>query len=555
MIATKKKLMGEKLTEEGLITRRRLEEALHVQSRTGEPLGQIMIKFGMISAEELNQLLSIGKTTPRLKIDPQVLKIVPEQFIRKYRLFPVKKEGSRLYVAMSNHLNIMAIDDLRLITGLDIEPLAFREKEIDSLIEKYFGLPEVEKALQEIGPEADPTEVAEAVTALVDEAPIIRLVNSLIVKALNEEASDIHIEPFESNIRIRYRVDGMLREVMNLPHKMKQAITSRIKIMANMDIAERRLPQDGRIPLKLPGRDLDLRVSTMPTVFGEKVVMRILDKEGVKNLTLEKLGFSPANLQVFQDFLRSTYGMVLVTGPTGSGKTTTLYTALTAINSVERNIITVEDPIEYMLEEINQTQVNVKAGVTFATYLRSVLRQDPDVLMVGEIRDLETAEIAVRAATTGHLVLSTLHTNDAPGALTRLIDMGIEPFMVASSVLGVLAQRLVRRICPQCRAPYAPQDAELAFSGLNNSAVQLYTGQGCEHCNHTGYRGRIAIHEVLRGTPDLQRLTLNRASTEEIRQAALREGMISLKMDGIQKALQGITTIREIMRVAFREEK
>lgn len=555
MIATKKKLMGEKLTEEGLITREQLEEALRVQSRTGEPLGQIMIKFGMISAEELNQLLSIGKITPRLKIDPQILKIVPEQFIRKYRLFPVKKEGSRLYVAMSNHLNIMAIDDLRLITGLDIEPLAFREKEIDSLIEKYFGLPEVEKALQEIGPEADPTEVAEAVTALVDEAPIIRLVNSLIIKALNEEASDIHIEPFERNIRIRYRVDGMLREVMNLPHKMKQAITSRVKIMANMDIAERRLPQDGRIPLKLPGRDLDLRVSTMPTVFGEKVVMRILDKEGVKNLTLEKLGFSPANLQVFQDFLRGSYGMVLVTGPTGSGKTTTLYTALTAINSVERNIITVEDPIEYMLEEINQTQVNVKAGVTFATYLRSVLRQDPDVLMVGEIRDLETAEIAVRAATTGHLVLSTLHTNDAPGALTRLIDMGIEPFMVASSVLGVLAQRLVRRICPQCRAPYTPQDAELAFSGLNNSAVQLYTGQGCEHCNQTGYRGRIAIHEVLRGTPDLQRLTLNRASTEEIRQAALREGMISLKMDGIQKALQGITTIREIMRVAFREEK
>ncbi|AEG15543.1 general secretory pathway protein E [Desulfofundulus kuznetsovii DSM 6115] len=552
----RKKLLGERLIEEGLITREQLREALRVQSRTGELLGQVLIKLGMITPEDLNRVLAADRAIldDRRTVDPQLLKVVPEKLIRKYRLFPLKKEGNRLQVAMADPLNVVAIDDLRLVTGLDIEPVAANEKEINAFIERHFGFPEVEKALQEIGPDKAPEE-NDAGEIVVDEAPIIQLVNALIMRALDEEASDIHIEPFEKDIRVRYRVDGLLREVMRLPRRMSQAIVSRVKIMASMDIAERRLPQDGRILLKLPGRDLDLRVSTIPTLFGERVVVRILDKESIKNLSLENLGFSPSNLRVFQNFLRSTYGMVLVTGPTGSGKTTTLYAALNAINSVETNIVTVEDPVEYVLEGVNQAQVNVKAGATFATYLRSILRQDPDVIMVGEIRDLETAEIAVRAATTGHLVLSTLHTNDAPGALTRLVDMGIEPFMVASSILGVVAQRLVRRVCSRCRAPYAPQEAELSFAGPKVRSAQLFAGRGCEHCNHTGYRGRVAVHEVLVVTPGLQRLILRRASTEELRREALKEGMVSLKEDGIQKVLEGITTISEIMRVAFREEK
>ncbi|MBE3584726.1 MAG: type II secretion system ATPase GspE [Thermoanaerobacter sp.] len=552
---TRRKLLGERLVEEGLITQEQLGEALRVQARTGELLGQVLVKLGMVSPQDLNRVLAADGVIvdDRKVVDPQLLKIVPESLIRRYRLFPLRKSGRRLLVAMTEPLNVVAIDDLRLVTGLDIEPVVANEKEINALIERHLGFPEVEKALQEMGPEQAPEEDAGEI--VVDEAPIIQLVNAIIMRALDEEASDIHIEPFEKDIRVRYRVDGLLREVMRLPRRMSQAVVSRIKIMASMDIAERRLPQDGRILLKLPGLDLDLRVSTIPTLFGEKVVVRILDKESIKNLSLENLGFSPANLKVFRNFLRSSYGMILVTGPTGSGKTTTLYAALNAINSVETNIVTVEDPVEYVLEGVNQAQVNVKAGATFATYLRSILRQDPDVIMVGEIRDLETAEIAVRAATTGHLVLSTLHTNDAPGALTRLVDMGIEPFMVASSVLGVVAQRLVRRVCPGCRAPYEPREAELSFAGPGMQSAQLFAGRGCEHCNHTGYRGRIAVHEVLVVTPALQRLILKGVSTEELRREALRQGMVSLKEDGLRKVREGITTIAEIMRVAFREEK
>lgn len=550
----KKKLLGEKLLEEGLITREQLGEALRVQARTGELLGRVLIKLGMISEKDLNRLLDIQELTAKEEIDLHLLKTVPEQLIRKYKLLPVKKEGKRLYVAMADPLNVIAIDDLRLLTGCDIEPLKASEKEIDAWIGRYFGLPEVERALQELGAQPDDPEMTEITEeSLVDEAPIIRLVNSLLIKAIEEEASDVHFEPFERGLRVRYRVDGMLREVMNLPRKMSAAVISRLKVMGNLDIAERRAPQDGRIPFKLPGRDLDLRVSTLPTIFGEKVVIRILDKESIKGYTLEKLGFSPLNQRRFAHFLKSAYGILLVCGPTGSGKTTTLYTALNTINSAEKNIVTVEDPVEYVLEGINQAQVNEKAGVTFARYLRAILRQDPDVIMIGEIRDTETAEIAVRAATTGHLVLSTLHTNDAPGALTRLLDMGVEPFMVASAVIGVVAQRLVRKVCLNCRQAYHPDETEIAFAGLKPDDV-LYFGLGCAQCNHTGYRGRMAIQEVLVVSPPIQSLILKRAAVEELRQLALREGMITLKEDGIEKARQGLTTIKEIMRVAYREE-
>lgn len=550
-----RKKLGEKLIEKGLITEEQLNQALLIQSRTGQLLGQILVEMNLLDEEELKKVLGVEELNIKEEIDTSLLQIVPEEVIRKYKAFPIRKEGERLYLAMADPQNVVALDDLRLLTGHIIEPLKADEKEISSLIERHFGIPEVEKAMQEYaGPDAADEEAEDVEEALIDDAPLIRLVNSLIMRAVENEASDIHIEPFKSEIRVRYRIDGVLHTVMNLPRKMIYSVVSRIKIMANMDISERRMPQDGRISLKLPERNLDLRISTMPTVYGEKVVIRILDKDSIKNYTLEGLGFSDYNLRRFSRFLSSSYGMVLVTGPTGSGKTTTLYTALAGLNSEEKNIVTVEDPVEYLLDGVNQAQVNTRIGATFATYLRAILRQDPDIILIGEIRDLETAEIAVRSANTGHLVLSTMHTNDAPGAIIRLLDMGVEPFMVASSVLGVVAQRLVRCICENCRQPYTPGEAEMAFAGLE-PGTPLYAGVGCEKCNNTGYRGRIAVVEVLPVTPALQKLILRRASAEELRQLALQEGMVSLKDDGIAKVLQGITTIKEVMRVAYREDE
>lgn len=548
----KGKLLGERLIEKGLITEEQLSEALRIQAQTGEMLGRILINYGMISLDDLLAVLEIDEMTSVKEIDERLLKLIPEQMIRKYRAFPIKKVGSRLYVAMTDPGNVLALDDLRLISGYDIEPVRVSEKEISAYIDRYLGIPEVQQAIQEWSHEEQDRDSAEAEEEiLVDDAPVIRLVNTIITKAIDKEASDIHIEPFSSFVRVRFRVDGLLYEAMSIPRKMVYAIISRIKILGGMDIAERRKPQDGRVPFKLNGRVLDLRISTMPTVYGEKVVIRILDKENIKNFALENLGFSSHNLNIFKSFLRNNFGMVLVVGPTGSGKTTTLYAALNDLNSIEKNIITIEDPVEYALEGINQTQVNARVGTTFATYLRSILRQDPDIIMIGEIRDLETAEIAVRAATTGHLVLSTLHTNDAPGTVTRLIDMGVEPFMVASSLLGVVAQRLVRKICPNCRTRYEPDEMEMSFAGLTGKSA-LYTGKGCSECNFTGYKGRVPVHEVLAFNNSLQRLILKNVDIEELRQEALRAGMVTLKEDGIQKALQGVTTLKEVMRVAYR---
>jgi type IV pilus assembly protein PilB len=495
----------------------------------------------------------MGMATGHVFTDNSLLNLIPEHLMRRYMLFPVKKTGKRLFIAMAEPFNILAIDDLRLFTGCDIEPLAAGKKEIKMLIEKHFGNPEVEMAMQDLGIEPEVAGLGDMPeNAFVDEAPVIRLVNSFLTRAVDEEASDIHIEPFKHVIRIRYRVDGLLTEVMNLPPKMIFPIVSRIKVMSNLDIAERRLPQDGRIPFKLPGRDIDLRISTMPTMFGEKVVIRVLNKGNVRKYDLEQLGFSGFNLNRFLGFIKSSHGMLLVTGPTGSGKTTTLYTALNEINTIDRNIITIEDPVEYTLEGINQAQVNDKAGITFANYLRSVLRQDPDVIMIGEIRDPHTAEIAVQAAVTGHLVLSTIHTNDAPGAVTRLINMGIAPFMVASSVMGVVAQRLVRRICEHCKQESIPETNEIAFAGRIPGKA-LFSEVGCEYCNFTGFKGRIAIYEVMTLTPALQHIILKSVSTEEIRDAAVSGGMITLKEDGLEKAGRGLTTVKEIMRACLRE--
>jgi len=553
-----KKILGEQLIERGIITKEQLWEALRVQSRTGGLLGEILIKLGMVSEEVINEISDVQQA--RLdNIDPNLLKTVPEQLVRRYNVIPLKKEGNCLTVAMPDPMNVLAIDDLRLLMGCDIEPVQTSEKDIAAVIQKHFGIPEVEKIFEEFEllSGQQESEVLELEEEVVDDAPVVRLVNSIFLQAIEQNASDIHIEPQEHQVRVRYRIDGMLREVMTLPKKIRSAVISRVKIISDMDIAEKRIPQDGRLQLKYGNRKIDLRVSTLPTVYGEKIVTRLLDKGSMKSYKIGQVGFGQLNLQRFTSALKSSYGMLLITGPTGSGKTTTLYAALNEINTIEKNIVTVEDPVEYMLDGINQTQVNVKAGMTFAAGLRSILRQDPDIIMVGEIRDSETAEIAIRAATTGHLVLSTLHTNDAAGAITRLVDMGIEPFLVASSVLAVVAQRLVRIICPKCYRAYdlAPDAPERAFIGVGpDKPVTLYKGAGCDNCGNTGYRGRLAIHEVLPVTAGLRPLIIRNAPADEIKRKALSEGMLSLKMDGIQKALEGLTTIEEVMRVAYTDE-
>ena len=555
---TSRKLLGERLVERGFITKDQLWEALRVQSRTGELLGVILSKLGMASEEAIIEIIGVQQSKLD-NLDPVLLKNIPEQLVRRHKVIPLKKEHNCLTVAMADPMNVVAIDDLRLLTGCEIEPVQADSKDIESVIQKLFGISEVDKIFEEFEllSVQEGTEAVKLEEEVVDEAPMVRLVNSIFLQAIEQYASDIHIEPQEHQVRVRYRIDGMLREVMALPKKIRSAVISRVKIMSNMDIAEKRIPQDGRIQLKYGTREIDLRVSALPTVYGEKIVTRILDKGSLKAFKIDQIGFETLNYKRFTNVLKSSNGMLLITGPTGSGKTTTLYAALNKLNTIEKNIITVEDPVEYILDGVNHTQVNTKAGMTFAAGLRAILRQDPDIIMVGEIRDGETAEIAVKAATTGHLVLSTLHTNDAAGAITRLVDMGIEPFLVASSVLAAVSQRLARRICPKCCRAYvlSPDASERAFCGVDpDKPVTLYKGEGCDNCGNFGYRGSLAIHEVLPVTTGLRQLILRNAPADEIKQRALAEGMISLKMDGIQKALKGFTTIDEVMRVAYSDE-
>lgn len=558
-VKASKKLLGDQLIERGLISKEQLWEAMRVQSKTGETLAKVLVKLGMVDDEVITDILGLPIVAISSTIDPELIKFIPEQLIKRHRVVPIKRQGNKLTVAMTDPSNILAIDDLRLIMGCEIEPIAASEKEIEDIIQKHFGLPEIDKAFEEFDIQAGPADEQESVSleeeSVVDEAPIVRLVNSIFMQSIHMGASDIHIEPQENGIKVRFRVDGMLREIMELPKKIRNAMISRIKIMADMDIAEKRIPQDGRIQVKSSRKEIDMRCSTLPTIYGEKVVLRLLDKSAMKGYKIEQLGFHPENQNKFINMLKNSYGIILITGPTGSGKTTTLYAALNELNTIEKNIITVEDPVEYILAGINQTQVNVKAGMTFAAGLRSILRQDPDIIMVGEIRDGETAEIAVRAATTGHLVLSTLHTNDAAGSITRLVDMDIEPFLVASSVLGVMAQRLLRKICPDCKAacqlPTGPSQ-EREFMGLGpDEPVTVYRGKGCDACGGTGYRGRLAIHELLNVTPALRPLINQRVSADELKAKAVSQGMITLKEDGLYKARQGLTTVEEVMRVAY----
>ncbi|MBU4532350.1 MAG: ATPase, T2SS/T4P/T4SS family [Eubacteriales bacterium] len=550
-----RKRLGEELVERGLITKEQLWEALRTQSKTGDRLGVVLVRMGVVSNHDVDGILGICPSVSLDSIDSTLLKTVPEQLIRKYQAVPVKRDGQTLTLAMADPSNVLAMDDFRLILGCEVEPVQVSVEEIESAIQKHFGIPQFDKAFDDFDLQVAADEEDEQDDHnLVDDAPVVKLVNSIFLQAIDMNASDIHLEPQESGIRIRYRVDGVLREIAHLPRKIRPAVISRIKIMSEMDIAEKRVPQDGRIPLKAGTREIDLRVSTLPTTYGEKVVARLLDKSGMQNYRIEQLGFQPENLKKFRSALRNAYGMLLITGPTGSGKTTTLYAALNQINTIERNIVTVEDPVEYMLVGINQTQVNVKAGMTFAAGLRSILRQDPDVIMVGEIRDGETADIAMRAAITGHLVLSTLHTNDAAGCVGRLVDMGVEPFMVSASLLGVVAQRLVRRICTECKGSYQlPEHApERQFMGLDATApVTLYRGAGCTRCGNSGYKGRVAIHEVMMVSPALRPLISANKPADVLKQKAVEQGMITLKADGIYKVLEGITTVEGVMRVAY----
>ena len=527
------------------------------------------------------------------------MKLVPAEVARKYKLIPVSRSGSSLTIAMADPTNVFAQDDIKFMTGYHVEPVVASELAIENAIRKYYGtgksivtstLDIDEPASYEVDDYTDFEEFEgeeefneellnvgsfdDLVSGAMDEievieeeeeegdirgfeeldAPIIKLVNGILIKAINQGCSDVHFEPFEKTFRVRYRIDGLLRKELSLPLKIKNAVTSRIKIMSGMDISEKRLPQDGRIKMRLgPKRDIDFRVSTVPTIFGEKVVLRILDKAALK-LDMTQLGFEPDQLAIFQEAIHKPYGMVLVSGPTGSGKTTTLYSALSQLNTITENIMTAEDPVEYNLMGINQVQMNEAIGLNFATALRAFLRQDPDIIMVGEIRDYETAEIAIKAALTGHLVLSTIHTNDAPSTISRLLNMGIEPFLVASSLILVQAQRLVRRICQKCKEPInVPPEAliDIGFSEEEVDDLIIYKGKGCSECGDTGYKGRIALFEVMPVTDEIRELILRGASSMEIKETAVALGMKTLRDSGLQKIREGITTIEEVVRVTF----
>lgn len=546
------------LLEERLVTAEDLARAQAEQRRHGKSLARVLVEGGMITESKLVTMLSrqTGLDFVELgdrPIDAVASSLISEQMARRHCVLGIGfDDAGRLIVAMSDPSDILAIDDVRTSTDRQVHPVVAARTDILNAIERNIRMgSSVEDIVVGFGAEEEDLDL-EGLRDAVEEAPIVKLVNALITQAVSDRASDIHIEPQERDLRIRYRVDGVLHEVTTQSRKLHSGVVSRLKIMADIDISQRRLPQDGRISLTTGGKGIDLRVSTLPTVFGEKVVMRILDKTSVL-LELSDLGFLEDNFRRYEEAYRKPYGMILVTGPTGSGKSTTLYATLNIINRPEVNIVTVEDPVEYRLPGISQVQIHAKAGLSYGAALRSILRQDPDVVLVGEMRDHETAQIGIKAALTGHLVLSTLHTNDAPSAVTRLSEMGIDPFLVASSVDCVLAQRLARKLCVKCREAYTPLPAELRVAGVSYQEDQplptLYRAKGCSFCTNTGYRGRLAIHEVLRVSEEIERLIVSHASTDEISKTARGQGMRTLREDGLAKVLLGLTTLEEIARV------
>jgi type IV pilus assembly protein PilB len=550
--------LGHILVDRGLLSLEQLQKAEAEQHDTGQSLGRVLVNQRIVTEKDLVAALAtqIGMSFVDLAdadVDPRATTMVPEKIMRRHSLLPIGFEDGKLVVAMSDPSNVVAMDDVRTITKMEVKPVVATKDDVVNAVSKYASMSEDIEAIADglIGDGDDELADLEAIT---EDAPIVKFVNVLITQAVADGASDIHIEPGERELRVRYRIDGVLHEVMRSPRSIQNGVISRLKIMAEVDIAERRIPQDGRIGLTVHGKQIDLRFSTLPTVYGEKVVMRILDKTSVM-LSLDDLGFLDHNLKRFEEAYRKPYGMILVTGPTGSGKSTTLYATLNVVNQEGVNVITTEDPVEYRLPGISQVQVNNKVGLSFAAALRSILRQDPDIVLVGEMRDRETAQIGVEAALTGHLVLSTLHTNDAPSAVTRLTEMGIEPFLVGSAVDCVLAQRLARRVCARCVDMVRPEAEMLKAAGFSDDIVEerpeVPRAVGCSSCSHTGYRGRLAIHEVMTVTEDIERLAVARASSEEIMRTAVEQGMQRLRDDGLAKVLLGRTTIEEIGRVVI----
>jgi type IV pilus assembly protein PilB len=591
--------LGEILVRENLISPQHLREALDYQREHGGRLGFNLVKLGLVSDDMITAVLSRQYGIPSVnlelfQIDTQVLHLIPQEVAQKYSVLPLSRVGASLTLAMVDPTNVFAMDDVKFMTGLNVEPVVVAEASIQQAISKYYGSSkEIELssvAVEEVVFDAarskssnggithadlvsldtidfdldriEDVEIVEdneeidlsTLSRISEDAPVVRLVNVLLVDALRRGASDIHVEPYEKELRIRFRIDGVLYDVMRPPLKMRDALISRVKIMAKLDISEKRLPQDGRIKIKVKvdarSRELDFRVSTLPTLFGEKVVLRLLDKENLM-LDMTKLGFEPESLVKFQRNISKPYGMVLVTGPTGSGKTNTLYSALQSLNTVQTNIMTAEDPVEFNLMGINQVQMKEQIGLNFAAALRAFLRQDPNIILVGEIRDFETAEIAIKAALTGHLVLSTLHTNDAPSTISRLMNMGIEPFLVATSVNLIQAQRLIRRVCKDCKREHpTPAEAliEVGFTADDAKALKTYKGNGCASCNNTGYKGRIGLYEVMEVNDEIRELILIGASSLELRKKAIEDGMITLRESGLQKIRAGLTTLEEVVR-------
>jgi type IV pilus assembly protein PilB len=552
--------LGVLLLSEGLVTQAQLDAALAAQAERGMPIGRLLVESGAISEADLMRVLAgqLGLEFIDLAeypIERGAVGLIPETMARRLHALPVGWDEHRLLVVMADPGNVLAVDDIRTVTGADIRVVVATRAQVDETIDRFHRLDaEVDEVAQIAAEELAEDEEVASVREAVEDAPIVKFVNLLIAQAVTDRASDIHVEPTETELRIRFRVDGVLHEVMHSPRTIQAGVISRLKVMADINIAERRIPQDGRMSLNVGGKPVDLRVATLPTVYGEKVVMRILDKAQAR-LALADLGFLPESLRRYETCYRKPYGTILVTGPTGSGKSTTLYATLNVLNEPHRNVITVEDPVEYRLPGINQVQVNPKAGLTFASALRSILRSDPDIVLVGEIRDRETAVIAVEASLTGHLVLSTLHTNDAASTPMRLIEMGVEPFLVTSALDCVLAQRLARRLCDRCKEPYRPAEAELAEAGWPAAVLDtdgwptLHRAVGCAACARTGYRGRLAVHEVLVMSEEIERLIVERESSEDIKKTALAQGMLTLREDGLRKVAQGHTTLEEIFRV------
>ncbi len=557
MLNRNKRGLGEILMDSGILTPAQLDEALEMQKSNGKKLGELLIDEGIISEQQLMEALEYQLKIPHIdftthSIDPDVPRLIGESLARRHLLIPVEKEGNQLTVAMADPLNIYAIDDVNIATGLSVKPALALRSHINTALDKYYSNESAEKAVEDFAKEArieQISEIEEEILNEVNNAPVVRLVDSIIQHAVRAQASDIHIEPYEKKIRIRFRIDGELQEIMSSSKTTHSAIVTRIKIISRMDIAEKRLPQDGRVEMQIDNKDIDLRISVLPTVYGEKIVLRILDRSSTI-MSKTQLGFSEENIEMFDKIIQSPNGIILVTGPTGSGKTTTLYAVLRELNKINRNIITVEDPVEYRLDGINQVQVNVKAGLTFANGLRSILRQDPDIIMIGEIRDTETAEIAVRAAITGHLVLSTMHTNDSASTVSRLIDMGIESYLVSSSVVGVVAQRLVKKICTNCKTGYQASQSDISLLNLQSNEL-LYKGEGCSVCNRTGYKGRTAIHEVMLMTREIRELVDLHESVDNIRSTAARFGTITLKDSCNELVRKGITTKDEMLKVTY----